>query len=65
MKLVTAADYDTTDINGDRLVLCAFQNSADGSMLTMDKSGVSFLTVTSKITLVSLESTFLEHVVSM
>lgn len=48
-----------------QLVLCALQISADGSRLTREKNEVSFITTTSKITLVSLESTFLEHVVPM
>lgn len=65
MKLFTAADYGTTDINGHPACAAPSKIVQMGHMLTRDKNGVSFITVASIITLVFLESTFLEHVVPM
>lgn len=48
-----------------QLVLCAFQIVQMRQVPTRGKNGVSFVTITSQATLVSLESIFLERVVTM
>lgn len=47
-----------------QLVLCAFQIVQMRQVPTRDTNGVSFVTITSQATLVSLESVFLERVVT-
>lgn len=47
------------------LVLCAFQIVQTRQVLTRDKNGVSFVRITSQASLISLESIFLEQVVTM
>lgn len=47
-----------------QLVLCAFQIVQTRHVPTKDKNGVSFVTITSQATLGSLESVFLERVVT-